>query len=1245
MTQPPKRYKTWFKRAFFTLVTLLAAVLLFYIFLVPVITAWGIHRALTAAGLSGAQYELRSVSLTSLDIVNVRIVKDDPSVIGAVAIDYTPWSLIQARVKTVRLIGAELNVSIRAGKIDYGGLNPLLNPIPSSTQPAATSAATQPAKDQNLWTLPADEVTLEASSLIVNISGWKARLAASGSIKKVDAAPKPLFDEPIIRAIPQHLAIDFKIDSALVPAYISGWIAPDLDDADFLIHLGPQLDPNPANPTSQPYIEAQLSVRETAQGPTYRTTLLATTGIAHSLKAGKPPDNYAGLDFDARFGPGFALKSLTGSGQISNFNFGIVSIDAKAKFEAVDGLLAITSSNFKVSGPEGFAVDARLTLENVALSLPIGSKAKNRLLQASCDIAFALTAKPALPSALAHILGNTVDLRLGARGSLFASYSLDTHEYQAKATAQRAWLSAKPDGSPFLGAIDLRARNVTLAQSTAGTDVNLEGLMIWATQPGITFPDRDMETTQLPAGAAMFQIGRPDVSAFGGDTASVIGGLRFHKPANGQPPSFSVGRAVLRARYVLALEHSGTHTADLRIRLPLGITLNPATGAPTLTVPVAPLGDTPPDETPQNPFLPTDRPRIQWLVSSPYLALPQTPNTDNSIAGAVELKGTHPLVIHLPSKSPDSSAQWLRETRIEPTALQIVAGLPDQAPTQAAEPPAKSGRISFTGPGVLYLDIKPQSTDAPLVATTFAAKLVVPTFTGNISATDSITGGLTFAANITPQIRPGIKGQPDTLAVTLTPDLTLDLQSARLPSYSVEGLSAQLQLISHIDIAGDATTAIATTNLKNLNLTLPAQQLVLTNASLQIPIAIRYQTDKWTVPPTQEPLPKGVISIPGITYKNQALPPITGDASLLGSDFKTNINWQPIEGARLNIAASAALVPELAAKVQITLPAFKPANPLAIGQFLEKLGVTRAATSELAGTLAAKADILYENQKLTGTGELEVGNVDVSDRLAALEIKGLNGKIALAQLLPLRSEAGQRITATSVKVNEILLDQGDVTLTIESPTTFLIERTRARLGEQGILGLTAFRYRTDKTEINTDLLLEDVNLKDLLNAFAKAKVKGEGGLWGRIPIIIAPGSPQPLIIQEGFLFARPGDTGWFEILDPSTANTIDNIANGVAVDEALQGKSIENARDGIKGLKNFSYDKLTVNFERRNGKTLAIIRASGKGRGLGPMVPPLVPTITVENIDQALGTALNYWYEWTKPQGPPPEPSPLDDLF
>jgi hypothetical protein len=1258
----PRHYKTWFKRAFFTLVTLLAAALLFYVFVVPPITVWAIQRALAAAGLSNATYELRSVTLTSLDIVNVHVIQDDPSTIGAVAIDYTPWTLLKGQVNTVRLIGAELNIAIKNGKIDYGGLNPLLNPIPT-TQPASPPLTPgAPPKDENLWTLPVQQVTLEASSLVVDIHGWKARLAASGSIKKIDAAPKPMFDEPIVRAIPQHVAIDFKIDSALVPAYVTGWIAPDIDDADFLIHLGPKLDPNPANPTTQPFIQAQLSVRETPDGPTYRTTINATSGMASSLAAGKPPDNYAGLEFDARFGPGFALKSLTGSAQLSNLNFGFGSLDFLAKFEAKDGRLAVTSSKFKLSGPEGLAIDANLSLDNIALSLPIGSTSKNRLLQASSDIAFGVTAKPAIPAALTHILGNTIDLRVGARGSLSASYSLDTHQYRAQASAQRAWLSAKPQASPFLGALDIRAQNITLSNDNNGTDFTLAGLLLWATQPGVAIPDRDIETALLPPGAAMLQLGRPDTPS---------ASLRFHKPADGKPPTFSLGRAVVRARYLLNFENNGVHSADLRIRLPLGVALNPDTGAPILTIPVAPLASAPvPTTAPSDtPFLPTDRPRLQWLISSPYLALPDSPNINNSIAGAVEVKGTGPIVVRLPAKSPDSSAQWLRETRIDPTSLQVVTGIPDEdlpppapstqpsnrataqsttpAPTTAPAPLRnyKSSRISFSGPSTLLIDIQPQSPSAPLNATTFKTKLLVPTFTTHLSATDSVTGALTFTADITPQLTPPAKGQPESLAVTLTPDLTLDLQSAILPTYGVQGLSGRLQLSSQIQLTPDTTTIIGAVKLTSLNLSLPKQEVTLTNTSLHIPIATRLQAGKWVLPTTDASLGNGEINIPSLTYKNQALPPITGSAAFLGSDFKSSINWQPLQGAKLNIATTATVTPIFKAKVLITLPAFNSTSPLAIAQFLEKLGVTRTATSEITGTFAAKATILYQDEKLTGDGEVQVTNVDVSDRIAAAEVKGLSGKIILAQLLPLRSQGGQRITAKSIKLNEILLDNADVTLTIESPQTFLIERTRAQLGEQGILGLTAFRYTIGKTDINTDLLLEDVNIKDLFTAFAKAKLEGEGGLWGRVPIIIAPGSPQPLVIREGFLFARPGDVGWFKILDPATTNTIDSIADGVAVDQAIQGKSVENARDGIKGLKNFSYDKLTVNFERKNGKTIAVIRASGKGRGLGPLVPPLVPTITVENIDQALGTALNYWYQWTKPQGPPPAPSPLDDLF
>jgi hypothetical protein len=1274
----PKRYKTWLKRTAITLVTLVAAVLAFYVFVVPPITAWAIQRALKAAGLGGAEYELRAVSLYRLDVVNVRVVKDDPSAIGAVAIDFTPWTLAQGRVNTVRLIGAELNLRVRDGKIDYGGLNPLINPVKPETQPSEGAPGAAAKKDEDLSTLPVDEITLEASSVVVDIHGWKARLAASGSIKKVAGAPAAMFDEPVVRAISQHLAVEFKLDSALVPAYINGWIAPDLDDADILIHLGPQPDPSPAGAPpaasrfqimSLPFIEAQLSARETASGPTYRINVQSATAMGPPGKDGKPQPNTAGLGFDARLGPGYALKSLSGSGQINRLNLGVATLDVQSKFEAKDGRLSLTASSFKVAGPEGLAVDASLSLSNAMLSLPFGQTQKNRAIEASCDFACGLTAKPPLPGALADILGTRVDLRMATQGRVAASYWLDTRQYQTSIFFENLWLAATPEGSKLIGMLDLKAQKLQMSHGHTGSDIRLASLRVWASQPGVTYPENEIEGATLPVGAAMFQIGHPSAAE---------SGLSWHKPPSDEGASLSLGRAVVRghAAMDIPLGDSKTHSVDVRFRLPFGLKVEGKTGETTVTLPVAPMdgvqmagaqaGTTPTAASQPNAsqpsaaqavttqpggtlaadkrFLPTDRPRLQWLVSSPYLAMAEGSGTDSSLAGALEIKGTAPVVVRLPGTMPQTPQEWLAQTRIDATTLRLEASPTGEARMSAQAKAAKSSRVSFTGPATLDIAVKPQTAGAPVNQTTFAVALNLPRFTANLSATDSLTLALAVKSDVVPYL---VEGGGQTLGARLTPDITLDIHEAKLPTYGVDGLDALLNVQGRVDFAPEAIGVTGVVNLKDLSVSLPKQEVKVANVSLSMPVGTTYRPNgkiKWSYD-AKRPRDPGAFALPELVYKNQTLPPISGKIAFYGADLNAQLNWEPVAGAKLNITSQVTVDPALKATAKATLPAFNQQDSFAIARFLEKAGVARAATSEISGTMSAWAQVNYRDDKLTGNGEVTIKDMTVNDRLSAMQITGLTGKITLAELFPLRSEGGQRITARTVKLNEVQLHDADVTLALESPTTVLLERTRARMGEQGILGLTAFRYRTGKTEIDTDLLLENVNIKDLFQSFAKEKLEGDGGIWGRVPIIIAPGSAQPLVIQEGFLFARPGDVGWFKILDASTVSTIDGIADGVAVDEAIKGESIENARAGIKGLKNFSYDKLTVTFEKLNGKTTMVVRASGKGRGLGALVPPLVPTITVQNIDQALGTALNYWYQWTKPMGPPPKPSPLDDMF
>ncbi len=242
-----------------------------------------------------------------------------------------------------------------------------------------------------------------------------------------------------------------------------------------------------------------------------------------------------------------------------------------------------------------------------------------------------------------------------------------------------------------------------------------------------------------------------------------------------------------------------------------------------------------------------------------------------------------------------------------------------------------------------------------------------------------------------------------------------------------------------------------------------------------------------------------------------------------------------------------------------------------------------------------------------------------------MEASGVEAKLDLEVL----GEPGpgsppfQWMMVKQAQVGQLRLRDGLIQFQMQTPQSFLVERTRWTMGEKGRFWVHSFWMDPTSERIELEVFLEDVNLRDLFEVTAKESVAGDGLIYGRIPVMIYPDGQPMVRLGQGFLYGRPG-RGWVEIKD---RRMIDNLMRegGVSVGDQIKERF-------VTALSDFEYTMMRMELLPqelpevvRMGRTspvLVRLTIEGKGRqGTNPIEFSRL-TINLNGIEDLLDLAL-----------------------
>ena len=253
--------------------------------------------------------------------------------------------------------------------------------------------------------------------------------------------------------------------------------------------------------------------------------------------------------------------------------------------------------------------------------------------------------------------------------------------------------------------------------------------------------------------------------------------------------------------------------------------------------------------------------------------------------------------------------------------------------------------------------------------------------------------------------------------------------------------------------------------------------------------------------------------------------------------------------------------------------------------------------------------------------------LNVADPVNEYAVRGVSGSVTLNSFSPLRSPGGQTVNIAEADVGQLKLSGGVLTFGIESSAAYTLEKLEAAWAG-GRLAATPFRFALTKPVLETVLTAQNVELEQLLAAFAEKKVSGRGRVSGQVPLrlvwrtekqrgeeLINWGEPR-IVLGEGYLRAEPG--GELSLADPEGLLG-DYLEKDPAYRKGGQMESVK--KDLMAALRNLKYSTLRLQFVERKGELVPSVRIAG--RGLGPRGREIDLTINLRGFEGLLKRSMS----------------------
>lgn len=275
---------------------------------------------------------------------------------------------------------------------------------------------------------------------------------------------------------------------------------------------------------------------------------------------------------------------------------------------------------------------------------------------------------------------------------------------------------------------------------------------------------------------------------------------------------------------------------------------------------------------------------------------------------------------------------------------------------------------------------------------------------------------------------------------------------------------------------------------------------------------------------------------------------------------------------------------------------------------------------ELDGIASIHAQVNLQKGELIPYINLELKDIYTRNSLTKTEMAGINGIIKISDLFPLTSEGDQTITIDAIQSGNFYSTNGQIVFEINDKDSISIKQV-----EFDWLGGKLFCQNT-KVSLNDkrfsfDLRVEGLDLQEILDFIQYDGVRGQGKIYGQLPITLEWGEQNRITFGNGFLEANP-NKGVLQISEENAKTIL-----GIADDIDPQSADLEETVSLLvfEALQDMEYTKLKIIFEydEMDG-LLTTIQAQGHGpRGdVENQIPIGGLNVNINNLDELINSLI-----------------------
>ncbi|WAC07721.1 MAG: YdbH domain-containing protein [Thermodesulfobacteriota bacterium] len=271
---------------------------------------------------------------------------------------------------------------------------------------------------------------------------------------------------------------------------------------------------------------------------------------------------------------------------------------------------------------------------------------------------------------------------------------------------------------------------------------------------------------------------------------------------------------------------------------------------------------------------------------------------------------------------------------------------------------------------------------------------------------------------------------------------------------------------------------------------------------------------------------------------------------------------------------------------------------------------------DLTGTFSAKARLKIEGGKILQRYSVEIKDGEWKKSGSDTGIQDINGVLGLNSVAPLITNGEQVFTFKNAHIGSFKIEKGQTIFNFAKKEILYIKSLDLNWAG-GRLFSNNIPLDFSQSHLSCDLNVEALNLQDLLDFMDYHGVKGEGRIYGHVPITIKWGKHPRLAFGDGYLEARPPKGGLQ--FSKETAMKIVGIAKDI-------DPKTKNAQEIVslmmlRALQDIEYSQLKVVFKNDENNVLQTrVQAQGYGpRGQKENIVPIGGLdITISSLDELL---------------------------